>query len=233
MVQLPEACSDVNKNQGFETICDIGQERIRKTGQKLAEEIAKSTRVYGKNKQPLEDNEFDKSALQMAIDKLDKDDFNMKELKEFKALADKKLPDIGFRVFTLDTSNMKETYYNSNEYSQTLLDDLEENIKADRTPEDLLYQTMLELGLTLDSKIEEKEINGRKVFIVGEYNEMIKPDLICCFDANVDNETVTQIAKMQPRYAVFRDNSMAKDSVAINFDQIFETYSPTTTRRVL
>ena len=92
---------------------------------------------------------------------------------------------------------------------------------------------MLDLGLMLDSKIEEKNINGKKVFIVGEYNDMVNPDLICCFDSNVDNNTVTEIAKMQPRFAVFRDSSMAKDSVAVNFDQIFETYSPSTTRKVL
>lgn len=141
--------------------------------------------------------------------------------------------DRGVRVFEIDTSNMKDTYYKPSEYSFNLLDTLDENIKPDRTPEDLLFQVMLDLGLMLDSKIEEKNINGKKVFIVGEYNEMVKPDLICCFDSNVDNNTVTEIAKMQPRFAVFRDSSMAKDSVAVNFDQIFETYSPSTTRKVL
>jgi adenine-specific DNA-methyltransferase len=141
--------------------------------------------------------------------------------------------DTGFRVFKLDSSNMKDTYYKPSEYNFNLLDQLDENIKSDRTPEDLLFQVMLDLGLMLDSKIEEKTINGKKVFIVGEYNEMIKPDLICCFDANVDNNTVTEISKLQPRFAVFRDSSMSKDSVAVNFDQIFETYSPTTTRKVL
>ena len=154
-----------------------------------------------------------------------------KIIEENKNLAQKL--DTGFRVFKLDSSNMKDTYYKPSEYSFGLLDALDENIKPDRTPEDLLFQVMLDLGLMLDSKIEEKNINGKKVFVVGEYNEMVKPDLICCFDSNVDNNTVTEIAKMQPRFAVFRDSSMAKDSVAVNFDQIFETYSPSTTRKVL
>ena len=128
---------------------------------------------------------------------------------------------------------MKETFYKPADYSLNLLDQLDENIKPDRTPEDLLFQVMLDLGLMLDSKIEEKNINGKKVFVVGEYNEYVSPDLICCFDSNVDNNTVTEIAKMKPRFSVFRDSSMSRDSVAVNFDQIFETYSPSTTRKVL
>ena len=115
----------------------------------------------------------------------------------------------------------------------SLLDTLDENIKPDRTPEDLLFQVMLDLGLMLDSKIEAKQINGKKVFIVGDYNEAVHPDLVCCFDSDVSNDTVTEIAKMKPKYAVFRDSSMSSDSVAVNFDQLFETYSPSTTRKVL
>ena len=183
LVQLPEVCS----NEKYDTICDIGEERIRRAGKKIKEENPMLTQTF----------------------------------------------DTGFRVFKLDSSNMKDTYYKPSEYNINLLDALDENIKPDRTPEDLLFQVMLDLGLMLDSKIEEKNINGKKVFIVGEYNDMVKPDLICCFDSNVDNNTVTEIAKMQPRFAVFRDSSMAKDSVAVNFDQLFETYSPSTTRKVL
>ena len=235
MVQLPEKIEEKSETYkaGFKNICDIGEERIRRAGAKLVEEIRKSTRVYGKDKKPLENNEFDKSALQMAVDKLDINDLSGSAIKDFEKLADKEIPDIGFRVFKLDSSNMKDTYYEPNQYSTNLLDQLDENIKPDRTPEDLLFQVMLDLGLLLDSKIEEKTINGKKVFVVGEYNEAIDPDLICCFDSNVDNNTVTEIAKLKPRFCVFRDSSMAKDSVATNFDQIFETYSPSTTRKVL
>ena len=235
MVQLPEKIEEKSETYkaGFKNICDIGEERIRKAGAKVVEEIRKSTRVYGKDKKPLENNEFDKSALQMAVDKLDINDLSGSAIKDFEKLADKEIPDIGFRVFKLDSSNMKDTYYEPNQYSTNLLDQLDENIKPDRTPEDLLFQVMLDLGLMLDSKIEEKTINEKKVFVVGEYNEAIDPDLICCFDSDVDNNTVTEIAKLKPRYCVFRDSSMAKDSVATNFDQIFETYSPSTTRKVL
>ena len=235
MVQLPEKIEERSETYkaGFKNICDIGEERIRRAGAKLVEEIRKSTRVYGKDKKPLENNEFDKSALQMAVDKLDINDLSGSAIKDFEKLADKEIPDIGFRVFKLDSSNMKDTYYEPNQYSTNLLDQLDENIKPDRKPEDLLFQVMLDLGLMLDSKIEEKTINGKKVFVVGEYNEAIDPDLICCFDSDVDNNTVTEIAKLKPRYCVFRDSSMAKDSVATNFDQIFETHSPSTTRKVL
>ncbi|MGN1201519.1 MAG: site-specific DNA-methyltransferase [Candidatus Caccovivens sp.] len=230
MVQLPEVCDEKSEayKAGYKTICEIGEERIRRAGQNIASEIKNAKIVYGvKPNNKLEPTEENKAAIQMAIDKIKEDDFKFIDNRE------KNIPDIGFRVFKLDSSNMKDTYYKPSEYTMSLLDTLDENIKPDRTPEDLLFQVMLDLGLMLDSKIEEKDINGKKVFIVGEYNEMIKPDLMCCFDANVDNDTVTEIAKMQPRFAVFRDSSMAKDSVAINFDQIFETYSPSTTRKVL
>lgn len=220
MVQLPEETetNSVAYKEGYRTICDIGEARLKAVGNRLVEEQAQLN------------NAFKQTGFEP-----------MKAHAEFttseKALAEqenvRKWLDVGFRVFKLDSSNMKDTYYKPSEYNLNLLDALDENIKPDRTPEDLLFQVMLDLGLMLDSKIEEKNINGKKVFIVGEYNEMVKPDLICCFDSNVDNNTVTEIAKMQPRFAVFRDSSMAKDSVAVNFDQIFETYSPSTTRKVL
>lgn len=135
--------------------------------------------------------------------------------------------DIGFRVLKLDTSNMQPVYYNPEEYSQTLLDDLTDNIKADRTPLDLLFQVMLDLGKPLSAKIEEKDIAGKHVFIVND------DDLIACFDSNVTEETVKAIAQLKPLYAVFRDSSLANDSTAANFDQIFATYSPNTVRKVL
>jgi len=135
--------------------------------------------------------------------------------------------DIGFRVLKLDTSNMQPVYYNPEEYSQTLLDDLTDNIKPNRTPLDLLFQVMLDLGKPLSAKIEEKDIAGKHVFIVDGN------DLIACFDSNVTEETVKAIAQMKPLYAVFRDSSLVSDSVAANFDQIFATYSPNTVRKVL
>ena len=135
--------------------------------------------------------------------------------------------DIGFRCLRLDESNMKPVYYTPDEVGQQDLFSLVDNVKEDRTPEDLLFQVMLDLGVLLSSPIEVKEIAGKRVFNVAE------GFLLACFDHDVTEETVKAIAQMKPYYAVFRDSSMANDSVATNFDQIFETYSPETVRKVL
>ena len=135
--------------------------------------------------------------------------------------------DVGFRVLKCDTTNMKDVYYNPDAYEANLFESLTDNIKEDRTPEDLLFQVMLDLGVLLSSSIEETEIAGKKVFNVAD------GFLIACFDANVTEETITAIAKQQPYYFVMRDSSMASDSVAVNFEQIFATYSPDTVRKVL
>lgn len=135
--------------------------------------------------------------------------------------------DTGFRVLKCDTSNMKDVYYNPSEYDVNMFSRLEDNIKADRTPEDLLFQVMLDLGVLLSSKIEETTIAGKKVFNVEDNY------LIACFDSDVSEETIKAIAKQKPYYFVMRDSSMASDSVATNFDQIFATYSPETVRKVL
>ena len=135
--------------------------------------------------------------------------------------------DVGFRVLKCDTTNMKDVYYNPDAYEANLFESLTDNIKEDRTPEDLLFQVMLDLGVLLSSSIEETEIAGKKVFNVAD------GFLIACFDANVTEETITAIAKQQPYYFVMRDSSMASDSVAVNFEQIFATYSPDTVRKIL
>lgn len=135
--------------------------------------------------------------------------------------------DVGFRCLRLDSSNMENVYYTPEEVSQQDLFSLVDNVKPDRTPEDLLFQVMLDLGVLLSSPIEVKEIAGKKVFNVAD------GFLLACFDHDVTEETVKAIAQMKPYYAVFRDSSMANDSVATNFDQIFETYSPETVRKVL
>lgn len=148
------------------------------------------------------------------------------KIKEEAGLTAQNL-DVGFRVLKCDTSNMKEVYYNPAEYEASLFSSLEDNIKEDRTPEDLLFQVMLDLGVLLSGKIEETTIAGKKVFNVEDNY------LIACFDSNVTEETITAIAKQKPYYFVMRDSSMANDSVATNFDQIFATYSPDTVRKVL
>ena len=149
-----------------------------------------------------------------------------KKIKEENPLTTAKL-DTGFRVLKLDSSNMKPVYYKPEDYTQDLLSGLEDNIKEDRTPMDLLFQVMLELGKPLSAKIEEKVIGDKKVFVVND------DDLIACFDSNITEEVVKQIALMKPLFAVFRDSSMANDSLNTNFEQIFATYSPNTIRKVL
>lgn len=148
------------------------------------------------------------------------------KIKEEAGLAAQNL-DTGFRVLKCDTSNMKDVYYNPAEYEVNMFSRLEDNIKEDRTPEDLLFQVMLDLGVLLSSKIKETTIAGKKVFNVEDNY------LIACFDSDVSEETIKAIAKQKPYYFVMRDSSMASDSVATNFDQIFATYSPDTVRKVL
>ena len=135
--------------------------------------------------------------------------------------------DVGFRVLKCDSSNMKDVYYTPREYNSGLFDELEDNIKDDRTPEDLLFQVMLDLGVLLSSKIEAVEIGGKHIFNVENGY------LMACFDNDLTDVVITEVAKLQPYYFVMRDSSMASDSVAANFEQIFNTYSPNTVRRVL
>lgn len=139
--------------------------------------------------------------------------------------------DGGFRVLKCDSSNMKDVYYNPAEYEQSLFSRLEDNIKEDRTPEDLLFQVMLDLGILLSSKIQVRsEKVGMRSY---SYFDVEDGYLIACFDKDIDEEVITAIAKQKPYYFVMRDSSMANDSVATNFEQIFATYSPDTVRKVL
>ena len=133
--------------------------------------------------------------------------------------------DIGFRVLKLDSSNMQDVYYRPEEFSERTL--FEDNIKPDRTPEDLLFQVMLDLGIELSSKIETKQIGGKSVYFVDSNY------LIACFDEDVNEDTITEIAKMHPVYFVMRDASAAKDNVIDNFGQIFSYYSPETICKIL
>ena len=180
LVQLPELTNRSSEayKAGYKTICDIGEERIRRAGKKIKEETGADI-------------------------------------------------DYGFRCFRVDSSNMKDVYYKPSDVTQGELDLFTDNIKEDRTPEDLLIQVMLDLGVLLSSKVEEEEIAGKKVFSVADGY------LIACFDRDVTDDVVTAIARKHPFYAVFRDSSFSSDSVAANFEQIFDTYSPQTVRKVL
>ena len=133
----------------------------------------------------------------------------------------------GYRYFKLDSSNMKEVFYRPSEVEQGSFGLYVDNIKEDRSSEDLLFQVMLEMGILLSSQMKETEIAGKKVYSVAD------DFLIACFDNDVTEETVKAVAEKKPHYAVFRDSSMANDSVASNFDQIFASVSPKTVRKVL
>ncbi len=135
--------------------------------------------------------------------------------------------DVGFRVLKLDSSNMTDVYYKPEELDQDNLKNLISNIKEGRTSEDLLFQVMLDLGVLLSSNIETMDINGKTVFNVNEGY------LMACFDEKVDEETVIEIAKKKPQFFVIRDLSISSDSMMVNFDQIFDRFSPETVRKVI
>ena len=149
-----------------------------------------------------------------------------KKIKEDSPLTTQDL-DTGFRVLKLDSSNMEDIYYTPKEISQATLFSLVDNVKSDRTAEDLLFQVMLELGATLDSKIATEVVADKTIYNVADGY------LVACFDKDVTDEVVTTIAKMHPLYAVLRDTSMANDSTATNFEQLFKTYSPDTVTKIL
>lgn len=180
MVQVPE--NTVPKSEaykcGYKTICEIGEERIRRAGAKIKNETNADI-------------------------------------------------DYGFRVLKLSDSNMLDVYYTPAELKQSDLGLVMDNVKEGRTPEDLLFQVMLELGALLDSPIKINEISGKKIFNVAD------SFLVACFDYQVTDDVVKAIAQMQPQYAVLRDSSLADDSTATNFEQIFKTYSPSTTTKIL
>ena len=183
MVQLPENC-DVKSEAykaGYKTICDIGQERIRRAGKKIKEEGGLATHDL----------------------------------------------DVGFRVLKLDSSNMQDVYYNPAAMTQDLLASTVDNVKTDRTALDLLFQVMLDLGIELSAKIDEHTVNDKTYYAVNGN------DIIACFDDDIDNDVITAIAKQNPLYAVFKDKSFATDSVGINNEQLFKTYSPSTVVKVI
>ncbi len=202
MVQLPEKTDEKSEayKAGYKNICEIGKERIRRAGEKIVKSCQLSV---------------DSCQLVTENSQLKTDNFDNFQL------------DIGFRCLRLDESNMQQVYYTPDAVAQRDLFSLVDNVKPDRTPEDLLFQVMLDLGVLLSSSIEVKEIAGKKVFNVAD------GFLLACFDHDVTDETVKAIAQMKPYYAVFRDSSMANDSVATNFDEIFKSYSPDTVRKVL
>lgn len=247
MVQLPEKCDEKSEayKAGYKTICEIGKERIRRAGKKIKEELEQLNKLYNSTVSSAIGSKINDKMInsvgELEIKDIVRKDFELvdenrenKELQTMSPQAEKDkykfnpdLLDTGFRVLKLDSSNMQDVFYNPAAMTQDLLSTTIDNVKPDRTPMDLLFQIMLELGVQLSAKIEEKEICGKKYYVVNE-NE-----IIACFDDNLNNDVITEIAKQQPLYAVFKDKSFATDSVGINNEQLFKTYSPSTEVKVI
>ena len=217
MVQLPEVCEEGTEaaKAGYRNICEIGKERIRRAGQQILKQVqndkAKISRGLDFANTKSENNLFSNTETSLDVSNP----------------CDNKKLDVGFRVLKCDTSNMEDVYYTPEHIDKSTL--FKDNIKSDRSGEDLLFQTMLDLGIMLSSKIETRKINGKEVFCVeGNY-------LMACFDKDVTEDVITEIAKQKPYYFVMRDPADAQDgdSLITNFEQIFTTYSPETVRKIL
>ena len=234
MVQLPEPTDEKSEayKAGYKNICEIGKERIRRAGKKIIEDL--ESRVYNlessikrlMNAQP--DNSVQLLLLDQQkeiAEKVYKEQIlpKQKELDELRARI--ATLDTGFRVLKLDSSNMQDVYYTPADFDEKSL--FEDNIKGNRTEEDLLFQVMIEFGIELSAKIEKQSIAGKTVWSVSDGY------LMACFDTQVNETAIKEIAKQQPYYFVMRDASLATDNVADNFEQIWQEYSKDTIRRIL
>ena len=230
MVQLPEPCDEKSEayKAGYKTICDIGKERIRRAGEKIKQEddcwkCVPLNRMDGSK--PGDDTT---AKIVKTIDAGDgKPSIEMVDIS--------KNPDVGFRVFKLDDTNMKDVYYSAEEYSQTNLEDLESNIKEDRTDLDLLFGCLLDWGLPLSMPYRSEKIGNCTVhtYAPGDAALNVPDALIACFDSNVPENVIKEIAKRKPRRAVFRDSSFASSPEKINVFEIFKLYAPDTDVKVI
>lgn len=186
LVQLPEETSD-----SWGNLCNIGEERIRRAGKRIAAEVEEANRQLKLGEEP------------------------------------KPVPDIGFRVLRIDSSNMEDTYRTPGETDQMDLLALADNVKLDRTPEDLLFEVLPKFRIPYSARIEKRELGGRECFLVDGNR------LVACFDTEVGTETIEEMARLEPDYAVMRDASMRDDATQANFEELFKTYSPDTVRRVI
>ena len=193
LVQLPEETPEDREasKDGFRTICEIGEERIRRAGEKIREEVEASNAQLKLGEEP------------------------------------KKVPDIGFRVLKIDSSNFEDVYATPEDTSQQALFDLADNLKDDRAPEDLLFEALPAFQIPFSAKIERIDVAGFTAFDVDG------GALIACFDTGITNDAITAMAKREPSYCVVRDASFADAASAANFEQIFKTVSPATACKVI
>ena len=204
MVQLPEKCDEASEayKAGYKNICEIGKERIRRAGEKLRIDLGGDAAIN----------------LFAATDNPDLED---KLCKKFDEKMDRvKNLDVGFRVLKLDDTNMKDVYYAPDDYDQGMLAGLESNIKDDRTDLDLLFGCLIDWGLPLSLPYKSEQLGGCTVHT---YND---GDLIACFDANIPESVVKEIAQRRPLRAVFRDSGFASSPEKINVFEIFKLYMP-------
>ena len=193
LVQIPELLDEEAEARqfGFKSICDLGEGRIRRAGDKIATDI-------------------DKENMQLEL-----------------GAEPKPYPDLGFRVLRIDSSNFKDFYLTPGETAQESLFDFADNVKEGRSDLDLLFEVLPKLGIPYSAKIEERMLAGKKVFFVDD------DKLAACFDANVGSDTIEEMAKAKPWYAVIRDSSMADDATHANYEELFRTYSPDTVPQVI
>lgn len=240
MVQLPEPCDEKSEayKAGYKTICDIGKERIRRAGDKLYETLKTSGKDFQHiakniNTAPRKTFASDDGQTPFEVPMIPTRWSKADETAENQKLADSL--DIGFRVFKLDDTNMKDVYYSAEEYSQTNLEDLESNIKEDRTDLDLLFGCLLDWGLPLSMPYRSEKIGNCTVhtYAPGDAALNVPDALIACFDSNVPENVIKEIAKRKPRRAVFRDSSFASSPEKINVFEIFKLYAQDTDVKVI
>lgn len=232
MVQLPEVTDEKSeaRKAGYNNICEIGKERIRRAGKQILESVGTRYIASAKASAITTGTNGNKTLFDDAESIPSQD--RTRYIASLQSLSSStspssQFPDVGFRVLKLDSSNMEDVYYTPDDFNANNLFTLADNIKTDRTSEDLLFQVMLDLGIELSAKIEKTEIAGKEVWCVdGGY-------LMACFDRDVNEATITEIAKQKPVYFVMRDASAANDNVLDNFDQLFANYSPDTTCKIL
>lgn len=193
LVQIPELLDEEAEARqfGFKSICDLGEGRIRRAGEKITADIDKENEQLELGAKP------------------------------------KPYPDLGFRVLRIDSSNFKDSYLTPGETEQAGLFDLVDNVKEGRSDLDLLFEVLPKLGIPYSAKIEERMLADKKVFFVDG------DKLAACFDANVGSDTIEEMAKAKPWYAVIRDSSMADDATHANYEELFRTYSPDTVPQVI
>lgn len=240
MVQLPEPCDEKSEayKAGYKTICDIGKERIRRAGDKLYETLKTSGKDFQHiakniNTAPRKTFASDDGQTSFEVPIIPARWGKADETAENQKLADSL--DIGFRVFKLDDTNMKDVYYSAEEYSQTNLEDLESNIKEDRTDLDLLFGCLLDWGLPLSMPYRSEKIDNCTVhtYAPGDAALNVPDALVACFDNNVPENVIKEIAKRKPRRAVFRDSSFASSPEKINVFEIFKLYAQDTDVKVI